>query len=166
MIAEFDPLRALRVLLEHGVRFVVIGGIAGRAWGSPTITNDLDLCYERSIQNREALARALVSLGATLRGAPEELPFILDARTIGLGDSFTFETSAGPLDCLGIPSGTAGYKDLASRATEVELAVDLRVLIASLDDVIRMKRAADRAKDRIEVEILEAVKRRREDTGL
>ena len=36
----FDPLAILQTLDKHGVRFVVIGGIAGRLWGSTTVTND------------------------------------------------------------------------------------------------------------------------------
>lgn len=159
---EFDALRALRVLVSHRVRFVIIGGIAGRAWGSPTITKDLDICYERGKTNHQALAAALRELEATLRGAPTGLPFLLDERTIAMGDSFTFDTVAGALDCLGTPSGTTGYGDLAKNATEIELDENLRVSICSLDDLIRMKRAADRPKDRIEVEILTAVKEERE----
>jgi hypothetical protein len=162
MTVTFDALGALRTLVEHGVRFVVIGGIAGRAWGSTTVTHDLDVCYQRNADNYEALAAALRALGATLRGAPAGLPFLLAARTIRMGDSFTFDTSAGSLDCLGTPSGTGGYADLVKNATEVELDVDLRVSVCSLDDLIRMKRAAGRPKDRIEIEILSAVKEERE----
>jgi len=158
----FDALRSLRELVAKGVRFVVIGGLAGRAWGSTTITNDLDICYERSKQNHQALAAALRKLEATLRGAPAGLPFLLDERTIAMGDSFTFETVAGSLDCLGTPSGTTGYADLVKNATEIDLEDDLRVAICSLDDLIRMKRAAGRPKDRVEVEILAAVKEERE----
>jgi hypothetical protein len=158
----FDALRALRSLTAHDVRFVVIGGIAGRAWGSPTVTNDLDICYERSKQNHQSLAAALRELGATLRGAPRDLPFVLDERTITMGDSFTFETIAGSLDCLGTPSGTTGYRDLVKNATEVELDDDIRVAVCSLDDLMRMKRAAGRPKDRVEIEILAAVKEERE----
>jgi hypothetical protein len=36
-----------------------------------------------------------------LRGVPADLPFVLEERTIAMGDSFTFETAAGNLDCLG-----------------------------------------------------------------
>jgi hypothetical protein len=162
MTLIFDALSALRTLNQHGVRFVVIGGIAGRAWGSTTITNDLDICYQRNAENYEALATALLTLSATLRGAPAGLPFQLDARTIRMGDSFTFDTSVGSLDCLGTPSGTGGYTDLMKNASEVELDEGLRVSVCSLDDLIRMKRAAGRPKDRIEVEILSAVKEERE----
>ena len=53
----FDPLQILQVLDKHKVRFVVIGGIAGRLWGSTTVTNDLDICYARDRENLEALVR-------------------------------------------------------------------------------------------------------------
>jgi hypothetical protein len=161
-MAEFDPLRAIRVLVKHAVRFIVVGGVAGRVWGSPAITNDLDICYERSRENYEALAAALRELGAGLRGAPPGLPFQLDAHTIKQGDCFTFTTVAGDLDCLGTPSGTRGYSDLLQNATEEELEEGLRVWITSIDDLLRMKRAAGRPKDLLAVEILSAVKEERE----
>ncbi len=164
MNGDFDPLRVLRVFLAHGVQFIVIGGIAGRAWGSPTITNDLDVCYERSAANCAALAEALRELKATLRGAPAGIPFQLDARSIRMGDSFTFETDAGPVDCLGTPAGTMGYPDLLKSSSAVDFDSDLRVSICSLDDLMRMKRTAGRAKDRVELEILAAVKEERERT--
>jgi hypothetical protein len=161
MSALWDPVRALRVLNAHHVRFVVIGGFAGNLLGSPSITHDLDVCYERTRGNCDALARALAELHATLRGAPPGLPFHLDGRTIFMGDSFTFDTDAGALDCLGTPSGTKGYADLVAGAEKMVLhGMDLAV--ASIDDVIRMKRAADRPKDRIEVEVLTALKEERE----
>ena len=45
----FDPLTALRTLVERGVRFVLIGGYAGALRGSPVITGDLDICYARDL---------------------------------------------------------------------------------------------------------------------
>lgn len=157
MTAPFDPLAILRILLRHGVEFIVIGGLAGRAWGSPTITNDLDVCYNRSNENLGRLVAALRELNVTLRGVRERVPFILDEKTFKLGDSFTFETIAGNLDCLGTPSGTSGYHDLRVNAEEIDLGEGLRVWFTSLDDLIRMKRASRRRKDLIELEILEAV---------
>ncbi|MEX0791063.1 MAG: hypothetical protein WD178_09845, partial [Actinomycetota bacterium] len=105
----------------------------------------------------EKLAAALVELGAMLRGAPEEVPFLLDARTLKAGENFTFSTVAGPLDCLAIPSGSVGYAELEANALEMDLD-DLKVKVVGLNDLIRMKRAAGRPKDLIEVEVLGALR--------
>lgn len=155
--AAFDPLRALETLDRHGVRFVVIGAFAGRLLGSPSLTRDLDICYARDRENLSALAAALQELHARLRGVDEDAPFRLDAKTLANGDSFTFVTDAGDLDILGTPSGTTGYDELARTAEETDLG-GIRVRIASIDSLIRMKRAAGRPKDLIEVEVLAALR--------
>lgn len=164
----FDPGAVVEVFERHGVRYVLIGGLAGRAWGSPALTSDLDACYARDDDNIECLVAALRELGAYLRikgGGGEDLPFQLDAETIRRGLNFTFETHAGPVDVLGMPSGTAGYEELARTAVEMTIA-GVRVKVAHLDDLLTMKVAAGRAKDRIHVEILTAVREERERLGL
>jgi len=153
----FEPIAALEVLLRHKVRFVLIGGYAGRLWGSNSITHDLDICYGRDDKNLEALAGALRELGARPRGAPPDIPFILDAKTLKAGDHFTFKTKFGSLDCLGTPAGSAGYPDLMRGSKEMVID-SLRVPVAALEDVIQMKRVAGRPKDLVEVEILAALR--------
>jgi hypothetical protein len=153
----FAPVSALAVLLRHKVRFVLIGGYAGRLWGSNSITDDLDICYARDDKNLEALAGALRELGARLRGAPPEIPSIFDAKTLKGGDHFTFRTKFGSLDCLGTPAGSAGYPDLVRGSKEMVID-SLRVPVAALEDVIQMKRVAGRPKDLVEVEILAALR--------
>ena len=153
----FDPLRALRTLVEHGVRFVLIGGYAAALRGSPMLTGGLDVCYARDDANLEALAAALRELRATLRGPPEGAPFRLDAAALKAGDHFTFSTSAGALDCLGMPSGTDGFRDLDASATDEDLD-GMTVRVATLEDLIRMKRAAGRPQDLIAVEWLSAIR--------
>lgn len=154
---SFDPLGVFRTLLRHRVRFVVIGGIGGRLHGSPTVTRDTDICYERSSANLERLAEALQDLDARLRGVGEDVPFRLDAKTLRAGDHFTFTTRAGDVDILGTPAGVGGFDELATHATEFEIEGSA-VLVASIDDLIRMKRSAGRAKDLIEVEVLGALR--------
>lgn len=157
MSEEFDFLGLLRALTKHRVRFVIIGGIAAAALGSPQVTYDLDICYDRSRDNLEKLATALQELQATLRGAPPDVPFLLDAGTIERGDHFTFTTPAGSIDILGTPAGSKGFEELVANASEVDFE-DATALVASIDDLIRMKLAAGRPKDRITVENLGALR--------
>lgn len=155
---QFDPVHILRRLDAHGVRFVLIGGLAAKAHGSPTLTVDIDICYARDPENLERLASVLGELGSVLRGAPRDVPFHPDRRTIERGDTFTLTTDYGDLDILGTPSGVSGFDELIANAEEAEVEKGLIVPVASLDDLIRMKRAAGRPKDRVELEILGALR--------
>jgi hypothetical protein len=157
--ASFDPLGALRTFMDHGVRFVLIGGYAGTVRGSALITGDIDVCYARDVENLQRLAAALVEMRARLRGpgVPDGLPFVLDAPNLRNGDSFTFETDVGNVDVLGTPAGTQGFEDLDGSATSVDID-GLVIRVASLDDLMRMKRAAGRPKDLIQLEHLGALR--------
>ncbi len=167
MTDRFEFLDGLDILVKHRVRFVVIGGIAGNLRGSTTITNDLDICYAPEPENLEMLAGALREVHARLRGAPEDVPFQLDAKTLEVGDSFTFVTDIGSIDVLGHPSGIpGGYEELERAADDMGIAAGVTVKVASLDDIIRMKRAAGRPKDLIEVEVLGALRDEIDDQAL
>jgi hypothetical protein len=85
------------------------------------------------------------------------LPLRVDGTTLARGDSFTFTTDVGSIDILATPAGTSGYDDLARTAEVFEL-FGHRVLVASVDDLIRMKRAAGRPKDLLAAEELGALR--------
>ncbi|MEX2548175.1 MAG: hypothetical protein WD830_10365 [Chloroflexota bacterium] len=153
----FDPLRLFRELNADGVRYVVIGAFAGRLLGSPTLTRDLDVCHAIDSGNLEALATVLRRLKARLRGADRPVPFRIDARSLAVIQSLTLTTDAGDLDLLAVPAGTQGFEDLARTAEPTDID-GLTVLVASIDDLIRMKRAAGRPKDLIELEVLGALR--------
>jgi hypothetical protein len=139
------------------VEYVVIGGIAATIQGSTTITRDFDVCYSSDRPNLDRLASALRELDARLRGVDVEVPFQLDAAALRNGLSFTFKTKHGDFDCRGDPGGGFDYELLKRNADLVDVA-DAKVMVASLDDLITMKRAAGRNKDRIEVENLSALR--------
>jgi hypothetical protein len=100
---EQSPLeRFCAVLADHGVEFIVVGGQAEALMGSARVTYDVDLCYRRTSDNLERLAAALATPNLTLRGAPPELKFRLDASALALGQNYTFEVDGEyPLDLLG-----------------------------------------------------------------
>jgi len=148
------PLQAnplLRALANHGVDFVVVGGMAGLAHGSAYPTYDLDIAYALDRENIARLVKALREIGVTLRGAPADLPFQLDERTIERGSNFTFDSRYGSFDVLGHAAGIGDYGDLRAEAVATTME-GVEVRIASIDHLIAMKRAANRTKDKLMVE--------------
>ena len=59
-----DTENILAVLRRHGVRFVLVGGIAAVVEGAPLTTFDIDVVHERSAANVRRLVAALAELGA------------------------------------------------------------------------------------------------------
>jgi len=157
---EFRPTRLLSRLTARGIDFVVVGGFVAIAHGSARLTNDLDICFSTGPANLTALGGLLLDLGASLRGVADDVQFVSDARTLARIDLLTLTTSEGALDLLRAPAGAPRYDTLRRRADRVELG-GLLVLVASLDDLIAMKRAAGRPVDLLDIESLEAIKRLR-----
>lgn len=156
-----DLRAVLAALAEQEVEFVIIGGVALVASGSSRVTEDLDLCYSRSRENLIRLAAALAPFRPTLRGAPPELPFVLDAQSLRSGLNFTLSTAAGDLDLFGEVPGVGTFADTSRDAVEVEL-LGCRVLIMSLDALERSKRAAGRAKDLLDLAEIRELRRQRD----
>lgn len=142
------------------MRFVAIGGTAGRLLGSTLNTDDVDILYERNRENIERLAAALAELDARRRDLdPKIAAPPLDAQTIRNGMNFLLTTRYGDLDCLGeTASGRFTYDQMAPTAGRYEVD-DFTVLAVSLDELIRMKRATGRPADQAAVEHLTALRR-------
>ena len=149
----------LRLLGEHAVDCVIIGGVAATLYGSTILTNDLDVCYARNPQNLEKLTSALLSVNAKLRGAPPDVPFILDAETLQRGLNFTFTTDAGSLDLLGEVRGVGFYEEAISGAIMYDL-FGYSFPVLAIKKLILAKRAAGRAKDMVALPELEAISER------
>lgn len=162
-----DPTRlerAAAALAKHGVEFVVIGGQAEYLFGSPRVTYDVDLCYRRTPDNLERLAEALREINPRLRGAPSGLPLILDARALGLGGNYTFETDFGDFNLIGYVEPVGDFEQIIKNAETYQIG-DLTVQVIALDDLIRVKRHLGRMKDQSSLFQLEAIKRVRAEEG-
>lgn len=155
MSAEDDqPVALIRRLAEARVDFVVVGGVAVVLHALPRFTKDLDIVYDDSTGNLDRLASELRALRARLRGIDEELPFVPDARTLRQTQILTLETDEGGLNLLMAPVGAPAYAELRSRAAVFDIdGVSFRV--ASIEDLIAMKRAAGRPQDAVDVAALE-----------
>lgn len=148
---------ALKALSESKVNFIVVGAYAAVLQGSAQVTRDVDICYERTPENMKRLVAALKPHHVRLRGAPPGLPFVLDEKTLAQGMNFTFESDFGDIDLLGELSGVGQFPALARDAVLIDLD-GTKIRAASLDALIRSKRAAGRVKDLNMLPELEALK--------
>jgi predicted nucleotidyltransferase len=155
----FEPRELLARLVDGGVEFVIIGGLAAQAHGSPSITADVDIVPSWDRANLRKLEAVLHDITAIRHGVPSggaALP-PLDARTLLAGAVFTLNSRFGRIDLLANPDPGLDYAELRRSAVLVS-SLGMRLLFASLDDLIAMKRAAGRPKDRVELEILGALR--------
>jgi hypothetical protein len=164
-MAEFRVDRLLETLTTRGIDFVVVGGIAATLLGSARDTFDLDICPATDPTNLDRLGKVLVEIGARLRGVEESAPFVPDGRSLAQMEIIALDTDLGPLDVLAAPSASPGYEVLRRHAERKDLG-HFAVLVASVDDLIAMKREAGRPKDLVVVEELEAVRRLRRRLGV
>lgn len=150
----YDAPAIVAALQKHAVRFVVIGGVAAIAHGSPLPTEDLDVTPDRSPDNLQSLVAALRDLDAKLRTESGGVAFPIDPQMLAGAEMWTLTTRAGDLDLVFDPPGTRGYDDLRRGAVELDLGSGGPVLVASLPDVIRSKEASNREKDRMQLPAL------------
>lgn len=128
-------------LNEHGVEYVMIGGMAALLHGSNRATYDLDVLARGSLDNLERLATALGSLGVERN---------LDSADLR-GTSTRWETDVGRVDVLLSARGPDGklsisYRDVADR--HIDMIHDgSSIPVVALDDLIEMKTSVGRPHD-------------------
>ena len=143
----------LALLERMGVRFVLIGGLAMIAHGSARITEDIDLAYSRDQDNVARLAAAMRSVRPILRGVKQPVPSVVDERTFRNTLNLSLDTDLGPVDLLGHVAGVSSFDTLWERAVLIDV-FGSPVHVASIDDLIAMKKSAGRDKDKLhEVEL-------------
>jgi hypothetical protein len=159
-----DPVPIIEALERHGVRHVIVGGIAARLNGAPIVTGDLDITPAADEENLRRLATALDEFGATFRIGALTTGERITIDVLAANEHIQATTPHGELDIVIRPAGTRGYDDLSRNAGRREVAPGITVAVASLDDVIRSKEAASRPKDRGQLPILrETLERTRGD---
>lgn len=147
----------VKALADSETKFVVVGAYAAIMQGSTLRTDDLDICYERTLDNYTRIIRALAPFSPRIRGLPEKLNAPLDEHSLAQETNFTLITDLGNLDLLGELSGAGGYPQIAADAREVNLGT-VTCRVASLDVLIRSKEAANRPKDRVTLPELRALR--------
>ncbi len=144
----------LLALAEHGVDFVVVGGIAVQTHGYIRGTHDVDIVARPTTLNFSRVSEALADLGGELRTLGTLK--LTDPNQMVRAPLIPVITTAGPLDIVHVDhiAGSPGDYD---RLRDSALKVRVRgheVAVAGLEDLIRMKRAAGRDQDLADIEAL------------
>jgi hypothetical protein len=145
------PLRAgeiLEALTRGGVEFVVVGGIAVQVHGYLRGTGDVDIVPRPSLLNLSRLAEALADLEAEVLRATSPVD-LGDPHLLKRAPLVPLLTRSGRLDLINfahLAGAPSSYDELWKRALVVDLD-DLKIRVAGLDDLVRMKRAAGRPQD-------------------
>ena len=147
--AGLQPLELLRVLREHNVDFLVIGGVAVAAHGYVRGTEDVDIIPEPSRANLERLLAALTTLDAR-QDSGEEMPVRLDLDGLAQGGNWFLATRYGRLDLMQAGEGARSYETLREGAIVIA-----GTAYVGLDDLIAMKHAAGRDLDHVDIRALE-----------
>jgi hypothetical protein len=145
--------RILELLEQHGVEYVVVGGVAAVLQGAPVTTFDLDALIKVDPRNVDRVASALAALDARYREHQGLRPSRDD---VAAGGHLLLMTDSGPFDVLGFIGGGRRYEDVAGSA--VTLAVgDLSIKVLPLVALIEEKKSLGRDKDVAVLKLLEAV---------
>ena len=153
----------LRVLCEHDVEFVVIGGFAVSLQGYVRTTKDVDIVPRTTRENVSRLRAALSAVDARPAEAGEfaaqelPMPFTLEGLSEGAGN-WALYTTLGRIDLMPYVEDAEGeltYDELRESAERVDLEeVGRPFWVASLQHLIAMKEHANRDQDRIDITAL------------
>lgn len=172
--APYDLRRLIEVLDSHGVKYLMVGGVAAIGYGAQRPTEDADCVVQRERANLDRLAAALRDLRARLRVAglsdeeARQLPVQVDAVSLEMAGMTTWMTDAGPFDVLAGLEDRDGrlvpYEELVERATALP-GDGFEIRAAALDDIIAAKERAGRTKDEEALPELRALRDARPTTG-
>lgn len=156
-MVDFDAL--LKLLRQHEIEFVIVGGFAAMAHGASQLTQDVDVCCAFTPENLRRLAGALKDFHPIHRMTPQRLPLELNDANITRLKNLYLQTDLGQLDCLSEVKGVGDFAEAQRQSIEVELpAGPCRIL--SLDALIRAKEAMGGSKDKLTILQLKAIQER------
>jgi predicted nucleotidyltransferase len=145
-----------RGLAQVDLEAVLIGNAAAALQGAPVTTVDFDFMFRNTGRNVQKLKQLARRLGATILR-----PFYPASelyRVVRDDDGLQ-------LDFMGAIHGIRSFEGLRSRSMAVTLE-GATVFVASLEDVLRSKRAAGRSRDLAVLDILEkALEAKKEPKG-
>ena len=157
-ISEGKPTNAnlseiLEGLLEAGIDFILVGGLAAVIQGAPVTTIDVDVVHSQSSRNISKIIDFLKSIDAFHRRLDDKIIEPKERDLSGKGHAL-FTTRLGPLDVLAVIEEGKTYEDLLAHIVKIEFrGHTLRVL--DLKMLIKLKKNSKDPKDKQRLAVLE-----------
>lgn len=167
-MALFEPL--FDALNRAPVRYVVVGGFATVLHGHARLTADVDLVIDLSPEGARRAIETLTGLGFRPRAPVEPLAFTDPAirRQWVLEKGmrvFSMWDPANPMREVDLfAENPIDFEALWERSELIQLSQTV-VRVASIADLIQLKRLAGRPQDLADIEALEMILRRKEGRG-
>ncbi|MBX3301314.1 MAG: nucleotidyltransferase [Nitrospira sp.] len=165
-MSVYEPI--FKILNAAGVRYVVVGGVAALLHGHARLTADVDLAVDLAPQEALKMIRALAD-----NGFRPQVPVLAEmfadpaVREEWLQEkhmrAFSLVDHTNPMrvvDLLLQPE--VPFEELLARSQKGVVG-ETPIRIASLDDLIALKRSAGRPQDLADVMELEAIRNRKGD---
>ncbi|MCK4728174.1 MAG: hypothetical protein KAT27_04565 [Desulfobacterales bacterium] len=156
-----DLSAILEGLIEAGVEFILVGGLAAVVQGAPVTTMDVDIVHNRSSENVAKLLAFLKSIEAVHRRPDDKVIEPKEEDISGTGHAL-FTSRLGPIDVLAVIEGERAYQDLLEHTVEIEFRGHT-VLVLDLKTLVKLKRTSRDPKDRQRLPVLEETLRQVEE---
>ena len=161
-MAVYEPL--FRALNDAGIRYIVVGGLAVVLHGHARLTVDVDLVIDLDEEQAKRTIDALVKLGLQPRVPVNPTDFAnRSVREAWIRDRgmqvFSMFDPSNPMRVVDLfVDHPLPFEDLWARSAKFDLE-DTTVRVASIPDLIHLKRQAGRPQDQADIEQLEAILR-------
>ncbi len=161
-MADGDLQRIFSALGAARVRYLVVGGVAVVLHGYPRFTADLDLIVELTPDNALAAVRALSSLGFQPRAPvaaetfadPDARRAWIQGKGLTVFSMWSEQFPATEVDLF--VEEPVPFEAAYARAVPVDLGHS-NIMVAAIEDLLSLKRAASRPRDLEDIEALEAI---------
>lgn len=156
-----NPYRQIfQAFADAGIRYLVVGGVAVNLHGYRRFTGDFDILLALDIENLEKMTALMHRMGYVER-LPVELKSLSDANQVqrwiqekGM-TAYTFHSSKRDrLDIDVLAGHSLQFDKYEKQKSLIDVEGGLRVPVISIDDLVHMKREANRPEDLIDIDAL------------
>ena len=151
--AKVNLSAILEGLIEAGVDFILVGGLAAVVQGAPVTTMDVDIVHSQSPENIAKLLSFLKSINAFHRRPDDKVIEPKEGDISGKGHAL-FTTQLGPLDVLAVIEEGKAYGDLLEHTLEIEFR-NHTIRVLNLKMLIQLKRTSADPKNMRRLPVLE-----------